>query len=113
MMGLDQIKTANMEAAERAASENRVPFVYYPDDVVSGDSFPFPELGDYVPPGWELDISLFVDSSGFGSPGEPALTIGQLVHEIESLRRDDPDVGFGITDVGQFQLYVGVYRRIK
>ena len=44
MMGLDQIKAANMEAAERAASEDRVPFVYYPDDVVSGTSFPFPGM---------------------------------------------------------------------
>lgn len=88
------------------------PFVYYPDDVISGEGFPFPQM-DGTPDGWELTEELFVDSSGFGSPGEPALTIPAFTREVERLRKEDPGVGFGITDVGQFQVYVGVYHRVK
>ena len=111
MMGLGQIREMQMEAAERAAQEGMVPFVYETDDVPSGQ-FPFPDLGDYEPPGWEMDDDPWmVDSSGFGSPGERAMTTDQLMREIEKARALDPNVGFGIVEVGQFQLYVGVYHR--
>jgi len=110
MMGLDEIRANQMEAASRAAQEDMVPFVYEPDDVPSGQ-FPFPELGDYEPPGWNLSERWFVDAMGMGGAGEPAMTHTRLLQEIEKARALDPEVGFGIVEVGQFQLYVGVYHR--
>jgi hypothetical protein len=68
--------------------------------------FPFPQLGDYCPPGWELLTELFVDSLGWDlfDAGGPALSIAEFINRLE------PGAGYGITDVGQFQLYVGVFR---
>lgn len=65
--------------------------------------FPFPYLGDYQPKGWRKTAEYFVDSSGFGSEGEPALTIGGFIKKLK--------VGFGyaITSAGQFQVHVGEY----
>ena len=48
-----------------------------------------------------------VDSSGFGSPGEPALTFDQLTAYIE--REDRGRFGWAIRESGQFQVVIGVY----
>lgn len=58
---------------------------------------------DCVPNGWELVDDLFVDSSGFGGP---ALSVEQMKSQMVL------DRGYAVNDIGQFQLHVGVYRRI-
>jgi hypothetical protein len=52
----------------------------------------------------------FVDSSGFGQPGEPALTFAQFMNAARSLieSRSAPTY-FAITEAGQFQVYIGAY----
>jgi hypothetical protein len=106
------IRQLQQEAAERACATQLQPYVAFDrSEVESWPPFPFPELGDFIPHGWELEAELFCDASGLGSPGEPALTAEQFKARALQLRDDDPGVGFAIRESGQFQLYVGVYRR--
>jgi len=69
--------------------------------------FPFPNLsGKPTPEGWkEVGKPLFVDSSGCGRPGEPALTQDQFKASLEVGK------AYAVVDVGQFQLQVGVFER--
>jgi hypothetical protein len=75
-----------------------------------------PFIGDYLPNGWEFadddgdDLILFVDSSGFGSQFEPALTLRQFASRAADLVAEyhPRRVGFAVVEHGQFQCYVGV-----
>ena len=57
--------------------------------------------------------AFFVDSSGFGQPGEPALTLDQFAAKAAALA--DSRIGrptyFALTEAGQFQVHVSAYRR--
>ncbi len=113
MMGLETIKAISREAGESAARDNELPYVYWnSDEVDEFDTFPFPELGEYVPEGWELVEQHFVDSSGWGGTGEPALTGEQFKDVIKGRIAEVPNTGWAVTEVGQFQLYVGEFRKV-
>lgn len=103
----EDIKQEAMEAAEIAAQKNLEPFSVWPGDKAKWPPFPFPFIGDYDPPGWKLVDRHFVDSSGFGAPNEPALTISQFMNKIKE------GLGYAILEAGEFQLYVGEYKKIK
>jgi len=122
MMSLQQIQSMSDEQAERAAQDNLVPYVLFnADDVHSMPggsrhttrSYPFPNLGSYVPDGWEEVDRLFVDKMGSpnGGGGGDLGTVGlhaallELVHQPGSM-------GIAIVEEGQFQLYLGVFKRI-
>ncbi len=62
---------------------------------------------DYKPKGYEFVEDLFVDNSGFGTPGEAALTRTEFIARIKK------GLGYAITGVGQFQVYVSVYKKQK
>jgi hypothetical protein len=114
MMGLETIRQLSAEAATKAAQDDLVPFRYWNADAVEEDgSFPFPFLGDYVPEGWELVGTHFVDSSGWGQLGEAALTANQFRLVIKSVLGEHPKTGWAITEAGQFQVYVGEYRKVE
>ena len=66
-------------------------------------SIPF--VGDEPIEGWQEIDNLFVDSSGFGRAGEPALTIDEFYKQIKA------GLAYGVTEAGQFQLYVGVFEK--
>jgi hypothetical protein len=84
------------------------------DDLLDGKNGPLPNVGDYVPTGWEEAMTpLFVDSSGFGSPGERALTITQLRARLKELVAENPAYKYGVVSQGQFQLHLGVFTRTK
>jgi hypothetical protein len=51
-----------------------------------------------------------VDSSGFGSDSEPALTQRQFMAKVREEMKANPQTAFAITEYGQFQCFVGVYR---
>ena len=119
MMDPSTIRRMSQEAAAKAAAEGMTPFVYAEVSEIRDNSardslFPFPFLGDHVPEGWTLAETHFVDSSGFGRDDEPALSIDRFMALIEE-RMTDPDrpetIGWGITEAGQFQVYVGEYHR--
>lgn len=55
--------------------------------------------------GWEFTEKFFVDSSGFGSEGELALTFNQFLMKVKK------GYGYGISGQGQFQVYISEYKR--
>ena len=68
-----------------------------------------PFLGDYVPPGWKFVRKYWVDSSGLGQEGEPALTVNQFLAAIRLNVLGPETHGYAILEAGQFQVYVGEY----
>ena len=111
MMSLSQIQQLSLEAAVRAAKEKRQPLVIWPEDIKAAregnldalGTIPF--IGSYVPTGWKLVDTLFVDISGFGKLGELALTQEQFTYKLKA------DFGYAIIDHGQFKAYVGVFEK--
>jgi hypothetical protein len=108
------IHERNQEAAAKAADERREPFVVEEADVdrwkalvAAGlpPKLPFPDLGDYTPDGWEELEEFFVDSTGWDlhDAGGPAMSVAELVDALE------PGFGYGITSVGQFQVYIAKF----
>lgn len=61
--------------------------------------------------GFILIENLFCDSSGCGALDEPALTSNQLILKLKEILDDHPEVHTFITDQGQFQVYVGVFKK--
>lgn len=113
MKPLSEIRRESDEAARVAAKKKMIPYIpFSKSEVLAWKSFPFPYLGSYIPKGWIKVDELFADHSGWGSPTEAALTPQQLKNKIIQLLDDTRILGFGITEVGQFQLYVGVYEKI-
>jgi hypothetical protein len=117
MMGLETIRDLSREAGEAAEAAGDTPHSYWRGDPTRrGEGFPFPNLGDYRPEGWNLVGTLFADATGWGAEDEPALTVGQLETKINEIRaaydEDGNGVGFGIVEVGQFQVYVGVFESL-
>jgi hypothetical protein len=51
-----------------------------------------------------------VDISGFGSPGEPALTLGQLRQRLTELVREHGAIRAALEEQGQFQGYLAVWK---
>lgn len=115
MMDLATIEAMSRKAARKAAAENLTPYVpYNADEVENYESFPFPFLGTLVPDGWEeTEDQWFVDSSGFGREGEPALTVEQFQRELYDYVVDHPGYGFAVVGAGQFQVYVAAFKPTK
>ena len=115
MLSVEAIQAASDSAARRAAHSLRQPYVYWNANEAGSREAGrnIPQLGDYHPKGWDEQDELFVDSSGFGVAGDIALSQDQFISEVKRLiehyAKQDTRVGFGIGDVGQFQLYVRVF----
>ena len=129
------IRDLQNEAAARAARLHKEPLVIWDRDSIEGDIRRIPNLGDYEPDGWELiDLtddgwndelrlskcrydSLFVDKGGWGDCGEPALTFDELIPTVGYLIQIGDDkglkLGFAIVEEGQFQIHVGVYKKVS
>ena len=107
MISLVQIQLESWKEARRAAREHRQPFIVEKEDLEVMPPFPFPNLGDYVPKGWEITETYFVDSSGFGQRGEPALSVDEFKDKIKV------GYGYALWEVGEFQVKVREYRKIK
>jgi hypothetical protein len=120
MMSAQLIKDVSDVAAYRAAEEDRKPLSIWSER----DSTHIPFLGDYVPEGWRIakcselveqpgtmwhynpdeEVTFMVDSSGFGSPGEPALTIPEFGRFAVA-----SGMAWAIREAGQFQIVVSPY----
>jgi hypothetical protein len=61
--------------------------------------------------GYELIENLFVDSSGWGAEDEPALTAGQFEKKLLDIIKEHGPVYAFLTDAGQFQVYLGLFKR--
>jgi len=112
MFSTAAIKQNNRRQAEKAAQRGEEPYVPYDaSEIRQMPPFPFPNIGDHRPDGWELEDTLFCDSSGFGSSGEPALTTEQLIEKLLNRHAEPGVFGYAIIEEGQFQLHLGVFRR--
>jgi hypothetical protein len=110
MMSLEAIYYLAEEQAQKAAAENRVPFVpWNQDEITSWPPFPFPNIGNYRPEGWELLESVRVNKLGdddgrsYGVDGLKRWCSGTVS------ANQGKSVGFAIIEEGQFQLYVGAF----
>ena len=118
-----QIRQFQDDAARRAARSKKQPYVLWDEaevDRLGEGPIRFPFVGGYIADGWEavLDadedpLQLFVDSSGFGAEGEPALTLAGFRRELKRLLREHAGqtLGFAVVQAGQFQVYVGVFAK--
>ena len=103
MMTGETIRQLSDEQAAKAAAEAREPLVAWCDR--DRAVFRCPNIGSYRPKGWRLVRELFVDKSGFGQPGEPALTAEQFLDEVKE------GFGYAIIEEGQFQIYIGEFEQ--
>ena len=81
-------------------------------DIFKSKSFPTRKRQlNFMYKNYTLQKDLFCDSSGFGQSDELALTQEQLVEKIQELVSEYGTIYAYITDVGQFQVYIGVYTK--
>jgi hypothetical protein len=113
MMGLSEIRHLSREAAREASKVKKTPYVPFDEEEIKNRKFWIPNLGDYVPKGWKEVERLFCDKSGWGSPGELALTIDQLQDKMLKYYKEGKTYGYGMVEEGQFQCYVGVFEKGK
>jgi hypothetical protein len=111
MMDRRTIQSLSDKAAQSAARLHLTPYVVFDEAEVARMGFRFPFLGDHVPEGWDHVDTLFVDTTGLGAANEPALTHPQLQRELTKRLNEKDTFGYAVTEYGQFQAYVGVYRR--
>ncbi len=63
-------------------------------------------LGNYVPKGYTIVNTFFVDNSGFGRENEIALTFRQFLDKVKK------DFGYAVKEIGQFQVYINEYVKL-
>ena len=108
MMSLATIRDISAKAARKAARAHKVPLTVEQDDLNNTHFLwehlrAMPFIGDYVPKGYKRVQVFFVDATGFGEPGEPALTQGEFLRKVRAGH------AYAIIEAGQFQVYVGEY----
>lgn len=64
-------------------------------------------IDDNDKPGLKKVNEYFVDSSGFGSYNEPALTANAFLAQVKANKY------YGITSQGQFQVYISEYEKVN
>lgn len=112
MMSLETIEEVTRNANRKASAKNLTPYMIWPEDLIAwregrGFPMPFPMIGDYEPKGWKaVGEPLFVDTSGFGEPGELSLTLPQLLDELKQGR------GYAFIEQGQFQSYLQPFEKL-
>lgn len=108
MLDLGTINRMNNEAGNIAKRRGIKPYkVWDYDELDNYPPFPFPYIGDYVPKGYKLVKTYFVDSSGVGLEEEPALTIKRFKQAIK------PGRYYAIISQGEFQVYVGEFEKMS
>ncbi len=110
MMSGAQIAELSRQAARKAAREKKYPLLVEQGDIdacqllLERGQVPhlgIPFIGDWRPRGYKpVGEPLFVDSSGFGSEREPALTQRQFVAKLRA------GYAYAVIEAGQFQVYV-------
>ena len=131
MMSAETREDMDRAAGRRAAREHKTPFLLFSAETVAQDIYHAPLLGTHCPKGFrpatpaetglslddhgiygtENEVLFFVDSSGMGSAGEPALTLGELATYLQDVIARCPQLSFGIarTQEGQFQTHIKLF----
>lgn len=118
MMSIETIRRMSRQAARQSAREGKVPLLVEAEDMAEGvleshlRHIPF--IGDRNPRGYrplrDADGSFtehFCDSSGRGVPGEAAETFDEFCRHV---RERGPGFAYAVTEAGQWQAYIRVYR---
>ena len=109
MMSGSQIADMSRQAARKAAREKKYPLIVEAEDLKNGIAWAmkilqFPFIGTWRPRGYTPTENLyFVDSSGWGSAGEAALTQEEFFAKLR------PGFAYAVVEAGQFQVYVQEY----
>jgi len=104
MYDLATIEKMERAEARRSRQAGKIP-LFIETEADKTNLNKIPNLGSYTPKNWEkTSKQYFVDSSGFGSVGELALTFAQFVRQVEL------GYGYAIISAGQFQVYVAQYK---
>jgi hypothetical protein len=104
MYSLETIIALNDETSKNASDEGLQPLIAEVDN--DENVVKCPNFGYYRPKGWEETETFFVDSSGFGSESEPALSLGQFLEKVKE------GYGYAITEEGQFQIYITEFKQV-
>lgn len=104
MYSLAQIQEMNREKGRESRKRRLQPYIAECDH--DERVFSCPHFGDYRPKGWDMVEQYFVDSSGFGQAGEPALTAKQFLGKVKQGQ------GYAIIEAGQFQVYIGEFVKL-
>jgi len=113
MMDLRTIKALNKKYTLAARRKREYPVIPSPPmrrALAEGNltTIKIPMLGEYVPRGWKLLKTHFVDMSGWGAEDEPAMSQPAFAKLMATAPENH---GFGAIEHGQFQIYVGEYER--
>ena len=60
---------------------------------------------EFLPDGYEIVEELFVDNSGYCTDDGAALTQKQFIAKVKK------GFGYAITGIGQFQVWIGVFKK--
>ncbi len=117
MFTSDTIVSLNADAALAAAAKNLEPFIPWDAREIKNIGFDFfrsiPNLGSLdVSAAWDTVETVLVDSSGFGQPGERALTLEQALDFVVQHASESGKRGFAVTSQGQFQVELSVFDKI-
>jgi len=105
MYGVEVIKHMNRKRGKIARVSQLQPTV--PQNIAEKSLlYSMRNFGSYRPSGWRLVKTHFVDNSGFGQVGEPALTYPEFIKKAKVGR------GYAIISTGQFQVKIGEFVRI-
>jgi hypothetical protein len=113
MMDHNAIRYLNRKVAVQAARAHREPVIAEKEDIAaliahgSASGFSIPNIGYHKPKGWREVGRYFVDKSGWGTEGEPALTQPQFFQKMKAGR------GYAMVEEGEFQCYVAEFVRVK
>lgn len=102
----DIVNECEVVCMECRSVDNVLVEVNDPSDIFKSKNLNGLDLKGYV----EID-TLFCDSSGCGSPGERAMTKDQAIDAARELIKGRDQVYAGLTGIGQFQVYVTLYRK--
>lgn len=116
MHSLETLKALNKQEVKRYYASKPLKRLLISDDVKSSPDY---SGGDINAISSHFRVKLhetfFVDSSGFGSSNEPAYTFNAFSSILSVLLRNNPDKQYfsALTGVGQFQVYVSIFYKIK
>lgn len=117
MMSPEVIRDLADDAARKAARLNKRPYAIFDEAELARfakqGKLPFPFIGSYLPPGYEKCGEWFVDASGFGAEDEPAMTRRAVFVELEEHMKQGNLYCYAITEAGQFQVYIGIFRKVS
>lgn len=109
MMSPETIRQLEKEAAFNAWLAEVEP--YNPgsaNEVRRWKTCPAPNLGSLRPEGWRVVDAAFVDKTGWDNSG-PAMSFDAFKTWAATWVENDPTVGFGLVQEGQFQVYIAAF----